>query len=74
MSSKPASERVAAKVQQLADVAGITQAALARILHISQATISRKLAGKIPFLLDELDAVADALDVEPESLVTRKEA
>lgn len=74
MSNTTASQRVAAKAAQLADLAGVTQAALGRALHMTQATISRKLAGKIPFSLDEIDAVADALQVDPEALITRKEA
>lgn len=66
-----ASERVAEKVRTLADAAGLTQATLARALHTTQQTVSRKLSGEIPFRLEDLDAVADALNTTPETLVTR---
>lgn len=71
MSSKPAPERVANKVRELAKAARIEQSTLARALHISQQSVSRKLSGETPFRLEELDAVADALHVEPETLIAR---
>lgn len=66
-----ASERVAATVRTLADAAGMTQATLARAMHTTQQTVSRKLKGEIPFRLEDLDAVADALNTTPETLITR---
>lgn len=71
MNTKPAPERVAAKVRQLVEDTQITQTTLARLLGTTQQTISRKLHGDIPFRLEEIDAVADALNVEPETLITR---
>ncbi|WP_269939060.1 helix-turn-helix domain-containing protein [Arthrobacter sp. HY1533] len=71
METEPAPERVARRVRELALASRVTQATLARVLGTCQQTASRKLSGKIPFRLDEIDAVADALNVEPETLITR---
>lgn len=71
MNTKPAPERVAAAVRDLTKTARVTQAALARAMQTTQQTVSRKLNGEIPFRLEDLDAVADALGTTPEHLVTR---
>jgi transcriptional regulator with XRE-family HTH domain len=71
METESAPERVARRVWELTKASRINQATLARVLNTTQQTVSRKLHGEIPFRLEELDAVADALNVEPETLVTR---
>lgn len=43
----------------------ITQEMLAPILGISQPALSRRLRGQLPFDLDELEALARFLDVDP---------
>lgn len=71
MTRKQAPERVAENVRTLAKAANITQAAMARALHTTQQTISRKLSGETSFRLEELDAIADTLHTTPDLLVTR---
>ena len=41
----------------------MTQAALAALLDVSQQGVSRRLSGRTPFTLDELDLLAASLDV-----------
>jgi transcriptional regulator with XRE-family HTH domain len=47
----------------------ITQAALAQTLGMSQATVSRRLRGSVPFTVSELDQVARVLAVPAASLL-----
>jgi transcriptional regulator with XRE-family HTH domain len=47
----------------------ITQAALAQTLGMSQATVSRRLRGSVPFTVSELDHVARVLAVPAASLL-----
>lgn len=42
---------------------GCTQTALAERIERDQHFISRRLSGKVPFAVDELAAIATALDV-----------
>ena len=51
-------ERVAANVRAEAARRGISQAALAQLLNINQAGISRRMSGKIDFSAPELSAIA----------------
>lgn len=48
----------------------LTQATLADALGLSQAAVSRRLAGTTPFELDELAVVAPLLDTTPSVLVS----
>lgn len=52
--------------------AGVTQAALAAELGISQAAVSARLLGRTPFDINELTAVADALNVPLTTLLPAK--
>lgn len=49
--------------------ARMTQVELAEILGVPQTSVSRRLHGKIPFRVDELEKVADALGVHPAQLL-----
>ncbi len=49
---------------------GITQTQLAEQIGRSQPQLSKRLAGAIPFDINELTAVADALSVPIEKLTT----
>lgn len=54
--------------------AGVTQAALGRVLDISQAAVSARLLGKTPFKSTELAVVATHLGVDVAALYPRPEA
>lgn len=47
----------------------VTQVQLAEVLGLPQSGVSRRLRGKIPFRVDELEKVADALGVHPAQLL-----
>lgn len=61
--------RVAAEVRAWKGRRNVTQIQLARVLGISQPSISAKLSGKTPFDLDELDLLATFFDISPARLV-----
>ncbi|MBF6368369.1 helix-turn-helix transcriptional regulator [Nocardia puris] len=62
-------ERVAANVRAAAARKRATQTALAASLGISQQALSRRLLGHVEFRIDELHALATALDVPIDTLV-----
>ena len=62
-------EQVAAEVRAYMARRRMTQARLAEVLGLSQSGVSARLAGKVPFRLDELEKVADALGVHPVRLL-----
>lgn len=68
MSKTPAAARIVANLRDI----GITQSRMARILGVTQPAISRRYNGKVPFTVDELETVADALSVEPAALLHEK--
>lgn len=47
----------------------MSQADIARLLGISQASVSDRLNGKSLFTLDELDVLAEAFDIDVAELV-----
>ncbi|MGX5770789.1 helix-turn-helix domain-containing protein [Microbacterium trichothecenolyticum] len=51
----------------------ITQAELAKALHLSQPAVARRLSGEVPFDLAELDATARVLKVRASRLVAEAE-
>jgi transcriptional regulator with XRE-family HTH domain len=53
---------------------GLSQAALAEQLGMSQSMLSARLAGKVPFNVDELAAVATALAVPSSTLLADQPA
>lgn len=67
-------ERVAAEVRAQMARKRVTQTDLAAALGVSQMTISRRLNGRAPFDVEELAAVALALDVPLATLVTEPTA
>lgn len=69
MATQTASQRVAGKLQEL----GVTQGKLARILATTQQAISRRYTGLAPFTIEQLDAIADSLGIDPGDLVTRRQ-
>lgn len=63
------SHRVAAEVRAVMARQGCTQTALAERINRDQHFISRRLSGKVPFAIDELSAIAQALGVPLTDLV-----
>ena len=47
----------------------VTQTSIANDLHISQAALSRRLSGMVPFDVKELSALASLLDMPVSSLL-----
>lgn len=60
---------VAAEIRANMARAGLTQADLADLAHISPQALSRKLNGKTHITVDELLALAAALDLAPSALL-----
>lgn len=50
------------------EAAGQSRNGLARSAGLSKATLLRRLAGRTPFTVEELERIADALDVDVETL------
>lgn len=57
------SGKVARRVRGLVAEAGINQREAADIIEVSQQGMSRRLTGTTPFTLDELEVLAERLDV-----------
>jgi predicted transcriptional regulator len=47
----------------------VSQSQVAEVLGVSQAAVSRRLSGALPFELDEIAAVADLLNVRARDLI-----
>ena len=70
MSSPQHRETVAAEVRAALARDGRKAAALAEATGISRTSLSRKLRGLTPFYVEELIAIASALDVDAGALIT----
>lgn len=64
-----AAESVGAEVRGLLAKHKISQAEAGKHLGLSQAAMSRRIVGEIPFNVDELAAIADLLGVSRGSLI-----
>ena len=53
---------------------GMTQAAISECIGVSQSQLSKRLQGRIPFNVNELAAIASALDVPLSDLIPREPA
>ena len=62
-------EATAANVRALLAYHRATQHDLAALLNVSQATVSRRIAGEVPFDVDELAAIASHYGTTVERLV-----
>lgn len=60
---------VARNVRALMTDRDISQVALARVLHLSQQAVSKRLRGITPWDVNELGLAAQALDVSPGQLL-----
>lgn len=68
--SEQLSRAVAAEVRRLLEERGMSGRALARATGIDQGSISRKLKGETSLDLDDVQAIAAALDVRAVDLLT----
>jgi len=59
----------AAKTEAARIRAGVTRLALAEATGIPRPTLTRKLNGQYPLTVADIEAIALALEVDPESLV-----
>lgn len=64
------SDTVAEEIRALLGRRRISQAALARTLGVSGPWLNYRLTGKQPIDLNDLDAIAKALKVQPSALLT----
>ena len=62
---------MAARVRQAIKESGRTEEAVGFDAGISDGTLSRRLNAKSPFKIDELERIANAIDVAPESFFTQ---
>jgi transcriptional regulator with XRE-family HTH domain len=62
-------EQVAANVRAELRKQGMSQAALARGVHVSAFLMSRRLSSKVSFNVDELQQIAEVLDVPVEQFL-----
>lgn len=69
MAHNPSGERIAGQVRAAMARADVTQADLARELHISQAAVSRRLSGRVDFTIGELLTVACVVAVPLTDLI-----
>lgn len=69
MTQAAAAHRVASTIRAELARRRIPQNVVAERLHLSQATVSRRLAGEYPFDVDELDVIADMLGMSPSELI-----
>jgi len=70
--SAPLKERVAEEIRVLAarhKGEGVNQTVLASVIGVSQSQMSKRLLGKTPFTLNELEAIARYFDVDAAELL-----
>ena len=70
--SAPLKERVAEEIRALAaryKSEGVNQTALASVIGVSQSQISKRLRGKTPFTLTELELIAEFFGVDAAELL-----
>ena len=70
--SSSLSSRVAAEVRSQTAKRGLKQVDIANLLNMSQPQISLRLRGKVPFRLDELEALATHFGIDPAELMPRR--
>lgn len=69
MHPNPTAKHVGAEVRGLLAKHRISQTAAGQRLGLSQAAMSRRINGEIPFNVDELSALADLLGVPASTLL-----
>lgn len=72
MKSMSTAEKVGEQVHVLMRRRGMTQRQLGALLGLAQPSVSDRIAGRVVFDIEELDKVADALEVPLSSLLPSK--
>ena len=67
--TSPFPERVRANVRAEVARAGLSQTDLAEGLHTTQQAISRRMSGKVPFDVAEIEAIAEFLGIPVSALL-----
>lgn len=62
-------QRVAAGVRAELARSGMSQAALARHLGVGRNSLSRRLADKVSFTVDEVDSICQLFEIGPNELI-----
>lgn len=65
----PLRDRVAEEIRVALARHRVSGAELARKLGVSQAYVWRRMSGDLPFTLDDVERIAEALDMEPNDLI-----
>lgn len=63
------SERIATNVRRAIKASGYTEHKIANLAGIPKSTFDRRVRGVNPWTTDELEAVADALEIDPNDLI-----
>lgn len=63
----PLTQRVAAEVRAFMGRHGLSQTRLAELLDWKQQYLSRRLTGTVPFDTNDLEALAEIFEVQPET-------
>ena len=69
--ASPTDTAIAKLIKAQMAMRGVTQADLSALTGISKSQVNRKLLGKLPFELDDVMAMAEALELDPQKLLTR---
>lgn len=72
MKSMSTAEKVGEQVHVLMRRRGMTQRQLGVLLGLAQPSVSDRIAGRVVFDIEELDKVADALEVPLSALLPSK--
>jgi transcriptional regulator with XRE-family HTH domain len=74
MGTRPTTQRVAANVRAELAVRRISGTALAGALGITRSTMARRLRGDTPWPVDDLERIAEFLNVTVDSLLSERAA
>lgn len=72
MADISSTERIGVEIRVAMLRRGLSQTELAERVGMSQAALSRRLSGEVPLDVDQLDAIAKALETTPASLLEEK--
>lgn len=67
--AKPLKDRLSEELRALMGRYGVSQVVLARWMGLEQAQLSKRINGRIPWRIDEIEAVAEAFGVHPAALM-----
>lgn len=67
-------ERFARNLRTVLDAHGVTQRDIGEVINRSQSQVSARLAGRVPFQMDEAELIAAYLDIPLSELVPFEDA